>query len=83
MPFGKSDYVVVFLSDGRPGDMPPTLPALLQESTSYKSHGVIYPSMTAHLRELSELLGSRLQLYTVQFCFVDCNKIIVFAVSFN
>ena len=66
-------YTVVFLSDGRPGDLHGTPPELhtggevirLHRHLSYRFHGVKYPSACAVLTGVAKMLQQRLTVHTI------------------
>lgn len=65
-------YTVVFLSDGRPGDLNGKPPALhtgggevIRSCLSYRSHGVKYTSACAILTGVAKMLQQRLTVHTV------------------
>jgi len=65
-------YTVVFLSDGRPGDLSGTPPALytgggevIRSGLSYRFHGARYPSACAVLTDVAKMLQQRLTVHTI------------------
>eukprot|EP01038_Epipyxis_sp_PR26KG_P005456 gene5456-7551_t len=62
----KMEYVVVFLSDGRPGDWNKNdIKQIGNESETYKMNRQIFPSTTFRLHQLINLIPNRLQLFTI------------------
>ena len=65
----NSKITLVFLSDGRPGDLqtkPPTGSQPMQPT--FKENGKIYPSAAVHLEEMKHQFGNRFNLQFVCLC---------------
>lgn len=65
----STQYLIVLLSDGRPGDINGNPPTIGSEKGTYKQHGVTRTSATALVSSMAENLQGRLQFFTVQHCF--------------
>ena len=56
---------LVFLSDGRPGDLPHTLPPIGSEKNTYTVNGEVRPSATSRIVSIAKKLKKKLFLNTV------------------
>jgi hypothetical protein len=63
----RSDFCfLVFLSDGRPGDLPPQIPPIGFEKETYKVDRIVRPSATARMVSIAKQLKTMLFLNTVR-----------------
>lgn len=58
----SGNVMVVFVSDGRPGDLQAKPPASKFIQPQFRSHGKSYPSAAIHIKEMMEQHGSKLSL---------------------
>ncbi|CAB9524585.1 Myosin heavy chain kinase [Seminavis robusta] len=62
----NQNVVLVFLSDGRPGDLksdPPKIKEPMQ--TTFRRHGMVYPSAARHIEAMKQKYESRFSLHLI------------------